>query len=86
MCQIRVPQIKRCFSVFFYYVLSSTRLPINRQDGRRCKYTTFFLFGKIICRKMPSLIVIRLVVEDGEGAVELFHEEEPDHLVVEGHL
>ena len=35
---------------------------------------------------MPSLIVVRLVVENCKGAVELFHEEEPDHLVVEGHL
>ena len=30
--------------------------------------------------------MVRFVVEDGEGAVELLHEEEAYHLVVEGHL
>ena len=32
------------------------------------------------------VVVVGLVVEDGEGAVELFDEEEAHHLVVEGHL
>ena len=39
-----------------------------------------------MCRKMPSLVVVGLVVEDGESTIELFHKEEAYHLVVEGHL
>lgn len=30
--------------------------------------------------------MVRLVVEDSEGTVELFHEEEAHHLVVESHV
>ena len=30
--------------------------------------------------------MVRLVVEDSEGTVELFHEEEAHHLMVESHL
>ena len=35
---------------------------------------------------MGSGVVVGFVVEDGEGSVELLHEEEAYHLVVEGHL
>ena len=33
-----------------------------------------------------SLVVVGKVVQDAEGAVELFHEDEADHLVGECHL
>ena len=41
---------------------------------------------QINIQKGLSLVVVGLVVEDGEGTVELLYEEEAYHLVVESHL
>ena len=37
-------------------------------------------------KKNELFIVVRLMVEDGEGSIELFNKEKPYHLMVEGHL
>ena len=52
----------------------------ERVRGGRC-FVFLMRFGE-----KGLLVVVWLVVEDGESAVELLHEKEAHHLVVEGHL
>ena len=57
-------------------------LNFGNSHNFRSKIAT--IFGKV--QKTPLLMVVGFTAEDGHGAVELFNEQQPDHLMAESHL
>lgn len=63
-------------------VANSKRLPMLEKGLKVIKK----LLIRKDSKKKQLLVMIGEVVEDAEGAIELLHEDEADHLVGEGHL
>ena len=62
------------------FILSAEKQPI-KLSWRKIEWLPILVQPYTMCDMMFSFVVIRTVVQDSHGTIELFHKYQPNHLV-----